>query len=298
MPNSHHPELLYWFISADETAQTEYTRQLELLRKSGTFDFVFLTQRNNANLCDFATMHPVFSAIVKQAHAQGMRVGLQLWTRERDVPLDQLQGMVAETETTFDGSGHAQFTAQSRGVRMSSTPDKKADAGHPLYAPVRSEVLRLFAFRKTGEAQYQPGSLMDVTSRARVLKQEPGSVAVAVDSPELVGATLYAMTVHYSRFPDMFAPFMTDSFTQALKTYADVGFDGAALDEFRYMTVGRTGTEPFRERFYSPRMAAVFEKETGAELERTLLEMRYDPNDEGQILVHVHSRHPRSHPLR
>ncbi len=291
MPNSHHPELLYWFISADETEQPEYTRQLELLRKSGTFDFVFLTQRNNANFYDFPTMRPVFAAIVKQAHAQGMKVGLQLWTRERDVPPDQLQGMVVETETTFDGSGHAQFTAQSRGVRMSSTPDKKTNPGHPLYAPVRSEVLRLFAFRKTGEAQYQPGSLTDVTSRARVLKQEPGSIAVAVDSPELAGATLYAMTVHYSRFPDMFAPFLTDSFVQALKTYADVGFDGAALDEFRYMTVGRTGTDPFRERFYSPRMAAVFQKETGSELERTLLEMRYAPAGEDAERVRAINRY-------
>ena len=291
MLNSHNPELLYWFISADETERSEYMRQLDLLRKSGTFDFVFLTQRNDANFYDFGKMHPVFAEIVKQAHAQGMKVGLQLWTRERDVPLDQLQGMVVETETTFDASGHAQFVAQSRGVRMSSTPDKKTDPGHPLYAPVRSEVLRIYAFRKTGDAQYLPGSLVDVTSRCHIAKQEAGSIAVTVDSPELAGATLYAMTVHYSRFPDMFSPFMTESFEEALKTYADVGFDGAALDEFRYMTVGRMGSDPFRERFYSPRMAALFKQQTGSELERSLLEMRYAPVGEDVVRVRAINRY-------
>lgn len=291
IPNSHHPELLYWFLSPDETAPAEYTQQLELLRKSGSFDFVFLTQRNNSNFYDFATMHPIFAAIVKQAHAQGMKVGLQLWTRERDVPMDQLQGLVVETETAFDSAGHAQFKASSRGVRMGATPDKKAEPGRPIYQPVRSEVLRLFAFRKTGDAQYQPHSLVDVTSSAKVISQDPGNIEVAVDAPELAGATLYAMTVHYSRFPDMFSPFMTESFDQALNAYADVGFDGAALDEFRYMTVGRMGTAAFGERFYSPRMAEFFQRSTGTELERTLLEMRYAPAGDDVVRVRAINRY-------
>lgn len=285
MPNSHNPELLYWFISQEETAPAEYTRQLDLLRSNGTFDFVFLTQRNNANFYDFAKMHPVFAAIVKQAHAQGMKVGLQLWTRDRDIPADQLQGMVTETETTFDSAGHAHFTGVSRGVRMTATPDKAAQAGHPLYQPVSSEILRLFAFRKIGDAQYQPGTLVDVTSRAHIVSVHPGSIEATIDAPELAGDTLYAMTLHYSRFPDMFAPFITDSFIQAIKAYSDIGFDGAALDEFRYMTVGRMGNDPFRERFYTPRMAQYFQKQTGSQLERCLFEMRYAPAGDDVVRV-------------
>lgn len=282
IPPSHHPELLYWFFSPDQLEREAYLHQLDVVKQAGAFNFVFLTQRGSTNFYDTAKMHPVFADLVRRAHAMGLRVGLQLWGRERDVPDDQVQGIVVESEVAVDASGHAEWEAHSRGVRMAASPGGKPP--HPLYAPVRSEVLRVFAFRKTGEASYAAGTLKDVTAQVTSSSPDPATLRLRVDSPALAGQTLYAMTVHYHRFPDLFAPFLPENFEHALEAYKDVGFDGAALDEFRYMTVGPSPDgKPFRERFYTAAMARYFTQRTGRPLERTLLEMRYVPSGDDAV---------------
>lgn len=290
MPPGRNPELLYWFLAPDELEPVEYTKQIALVKNSGAFNFLFLTGRGSTNFYDFSRMHPIFVDLVAKAHAQGLKVGLQLWGRERDVPLDQVQGMVVENEVTVDAAGKFTLEASSRGVRMS--PASKDRPAHPLYEAVRSEVLRVYAFKKLGDAEYAPGYLLDITELVKVSTPSADRVNITLTDPAIAGYTVYAMTVHYHRFPDIFAPYLSQSFTQALRAYQDVGFDGAALDEFRYMTVGKAlDGKPFRERFYSVPMAHVFQKETGKELAKNLFEMRYVPTGEDVVRVRAINRY-------
>lgn len=272
MPNVRNPELLYWFISPHEIANQAYVRDLDRVAENGTFSLAFLSQREGADFFDFATMHPIFKDLVQRAHAKGIKIGLQLWTDDKRVPDNETQGIVIEKEIPLDSDGRAELTSESRWVRTTSN---FADAPRIC---LRSELLRVYAFRKTAAGEYQPGSVIDITSSARVEATTPCSVTMRVEAtPKVSGYTAYVLTAHYHRYPDMFSPFMTNSFIEAMKAYKDVGFDGAALDEFGYMALHKQPNEQFRGRLYSPRMAAFFHKRTGMDLVRMLFDMRYAP---------------------
>jgi hypothetical protein len=278
--NSANPELLYWFINPAVLQDNTYLHEVDSIAAQGTFDFIFLTARNGANFYDTAKMQPIFKSLVTRAHSKGLKVGLQLWASTSNVPADQMQGMVSEHELTLDAQGRATWTGKLRGLRMSSPVDYLDQPGkaHPQSKPNRSELLRVYAFRKSADGTYLPGSVIDITSQTLATSHDPASVDLSIDaSAKLAGYTAYIMTLHYAEFPDLFSPFLPQAFANTLRAYKDVGFDGSALDEFRYITVGKGLKEDFRERLYTPAMAAYFEKHTGNDLARTLFDMRYAP---------------------
>lgn len=272
IPDTANPELLYWFISPTEIANHAYVRALDLIAAKGTFNLIFLTQREGADFYDYPTMHPIFKDLVARAHAKGIKVGLQLWTDDKRVPANQTQGIVVEKELTLDTTGQADTTLESKGVRLTGN---SADAPR---ACLRSELLHVYAFRKSTDGEYIPGSVIDITGKTHVTASTACSVTLHVQaSPTLAGYTAYIMTVHYHRYPDMFSRYMPDSFIEAMQAYKDIGFDGAALDEFGYMALHKASNEQFRERLYSNNMAAFYKKRTGQDLIRTLFDMRYAP---------------------
>jgi hypothetical protein len=280
MPNTANPELLYWFINPKELADQNDLHDLDQVAADGTFDFVFLTGRNGADFYDYPKMRPVFQELVARAHAKGIKVGLQLWAKGTGMAPDQMQGIVSEQEVTLDAQGRAACVGHMRGVRMSKPVEYQAEPGdaHPQTAAVRSELLRVYAFRKAGDGTFVPGSVVELTGKTTSTSPDKASVSVQIDGgAALAGYTAYVMTLHYAAFPDLFSEFLPDAFRATFAAYKDVGFDGSALDEFRYLTIGRGTKEDFRERMYTPAMAKYFEQRTGRELGRTLFDMRYAP---------------------
>jgi hypothetical protein len=280
MPNTANPELLYWFINPKEVTDENYVRDLDQVAADGTFDFVFLTARNGVDFHDTAKMHPLLQDLVTRAHAKGIKVGLQLWAKSTGMAADQLQGMVTEKELTLDAEGRASCLSHMRGVRMSKPVEYMDEPGaaHPQTAAVRSELLRVYAFRKTGDGTYVPGSVVDLTAKSTSSSPDKASVSVQVDGgAALAGYSVYVMTLHYAAFPDLFSDFLPKVFRADFEAYKDIGFDGTALDEFRYLTIGRGTKEDFRERMYTPNMARYFREHTGRDLVRTLFDMRYAP---------------------
>jgi hypothetical protein len=269
IPDKTNPELLYWFTSPNEIKDQAYVRDLDLIAANGTFNFTFLTQREGADFFNFAVMHPIFKDLVARAHAKGIKVGLQLWTDEKRVPSDQTQGIVVENELALDSTGQADTTVESKGVRLTG--------GVPRVC-LRSELLHAYAFRKPADGEYIPGSVVDITGNTQTTSSTPCSVSLHIQaSAKLAGLTAYIMTVHYHRYPDMFSKFMSDSFIEAMRAYKDIGFDGAALDEFGYMALRKAANEQFRGRFYTDNMAVFYKQRTGEDLIRTLFDMRYAP---------------------
>jgi hypothetical protein len=277
MSNANHPQILYWFITPPILQDQQYLKDLDYMADHGPFDLIFLTARSGANFYDYGKMHPIFQQLIARAHGRGIRIGLQLW-ENRDSPRDECQGIVAEGETTLNGAGYAEYTGTSRHVFYEQRPDR------PYYPPVSSELLRVFAFRKTAEGEYQPDSLRDITDHAKVTAKDKLSVSIAIDgSPDLAGYSAYVMTVHYSQYPDLFVDYLPKAFAEALQQYRDVGFDGAGIDEFRYMSVGKESNEGFRERLYTVAMANAFRRSTGGDLVRTLFDMRYAPQGNAMV---------------
>lgn len=280
MPNRANPELLYWFISPSEIKDQACVRDLDLIAANGTFNFIFLTQRQGADFYNYATMHPIFKDLVSRARAKGIKVGLQLWTDDKRVPKDQAQGIVIESELTLDERGQAECTAETRWVRLTGN---SADVPRVC---LRSELLRVYAFRKSAADEYQTGSMIDITNAAHTTVSTASTVSMNIQaSAELAGYTAYAMTVHYHRYPDMFSRFMTDQFVDAMHAYKDIGFEGAALDEFGYMALHKAANETFRGRFFTKNMAAFYKERTGRDLIRTLFDMRYSPSGDSRVRV-------------
>jgi hypothetical protein len=99
------------------------------------------------------------------------------------------------------------------------------------------------------------------------------------------GFSPHAMTAHYHRYPDMFSRYMIDPFVNAMLGYRNIGFNGAALDEFGYMALHKTQGDLFRGRFCLKVMAVFCKERIGLDLIRTLFDMRYSPH--GVPRVHV-----------
>ena len=280
MPNTANPELLYWFISPSEIKDGTYQRDLDLIAANGTFNFIFLTQREGADFYDYPTMHPIFKNLVARARAKGIKVGLQLWTDDKRVPQDQTQGIVIENELKLDVRGQADCTAETRWVRLTGN-----SADVPRLC-LRSELLRVYAFKKSADGEYIPGGVVDVTGETRKTASTANTVSLHIQaSPQLAGYTAYVMTVHYHRYPDMFSKFMTESFVDAMSAYKDIGFEGGALDEFGYMALHKAANETFRGRFYTRNMAAFYKERTSEDLIRTLFDMRYAPQGDPGVRV-------------
>lgn len=282
MPAANHPELVYWFWQSNTLAHAQYLQDVQQLAGDSPFTLAFLTERG-VDFYDYALMHDVFAQTVRAAHARHLKIGLQLWdfwslmrqddaTRKARPPLspDQSLALITEGEVTLNSAGHADYHVTSTEAR-----DRR---------PYQSEVLKVYAFRKTAAGGYEENSLHDITASARTIQADPASVTLAIDAPAtLAGDTAYVLAVHYFDYPDLFNDVMADTFRDALRHYADIPFDGTALDEFGYLMIRPWRSDPFRGRFYGRAFAGEFARRYGVSLEQTLLDMRYAPAGKPEV---------------
>lgn len=284
IPPSRHPQPAYWFWHPETLANSQYLQDVENMAKKSAFTMGIMTSRENidspgagVDFYDFERMHEPVSQTVRAAHERNLKIGLQVWefwalTRINDpvtkarpqLPIDQSLALVTEGEAVLDASGHAEYSATSTEGR-----DRQ---------PFHSEVLKVFAFRKTAEGIYAEHSLVDITDSARTIRAEGASVTVGIDAPvHLAGATAYILVAHYHDYPDLFNDVMIQTFRDALNHYSDIPLDGTGLDEFGYMMLKPKRERPFRDRFYGHAFAAEYRRRTGIALERALFDMRFAP---------------------
>ena len=185
-------------------------------------------------------------------------------TRRR-IPFDEEQTVVSSAEATLDAQGHATLAA---GSKMRFAP------------PEKSALLRVFVFRKTGEGEYDPATLEDVTRSAkavaRVVDSTTGVMDISVDlGPAYAGKTVFAMQQTWLNAMDLFSDGYFRWLHEALDEYRDVPLDGTALDEFGYTRL--LGNTPWRGLFGGKHFQAKFEASTGMKLPGTLFAMSYAP---------------------
>jgi hypothetical protein len=286
MPPGRAPELVYWFWQTNTLVNAHYLDDIRNMATNSPYTLALMTERDNLDFYDYNAMHEPFAETVREAHKQGLKIGLQLWDywtgnrlwRSQASPdyhplsIKQAAALVTEGEVVLDGSGHADYSVTCVNARRNQ--------------PFHSEVLKIFAFRTTGDGYYDPHTLVDITSAAKTVKSDGGAITITVNSPaRLAGYTAYILCAHYCDCPDLFNDVMINKFREALEHYADIPFDGTALDEFGSLMVTLHNHEPFRDRFYGHAFAEAFKKQTGLPLERALFDMRFAPEGKPEVRI-------------
>ncbi len=273
--NEHHPEIGYWFISPDLFDNDRYLEELDSIIHQCPYTLVFLTAREGANFYDSNTMHPIFKDIVEKAHQNGLKVGLQLWGNYNDQNPEASQSMIIDHELTLDELGSATYTAKAKFIRF---PDRL----------LKSNLFKVYAFKKTGEGFYDPATLKDITASCKTFLPDKATVKVTINGGQSVkGLTACIMTQEFCSQSSMWGDLEINGFTDAMQHYRDIPFDGFALDEYGNKFVERIFDQdtpnPFRGRWYSTDMAKDFRVITGNSLEKTLFEGRYAPQGKPEI---------------
>lgn len=288
--NTNNPQILYWFITEGSLKNKQYLKDIDYIARQTPFDMVVLTQRETISFYDYRIMRPVFEELVKRGHELGIKVVLQLWPKNFDSPEDKSQGIVVEKEIPIESNTQITYLAKSKNVRYSedvmfeSPNNESFYAPHPLFASpaLSSHLLSAHLFKKTGEGEYKSGTLLPLPNQWIKLENEgKETVKVIIDIPEKYkDYTLYINTVHYHQYGDLFSDYFPNLFADTFRQYKHIPFDGAALDEFKYMPISKLNhDEVFRERMYSQSMAKFFLDRYDVKLEDILFNMRYAPND-------------------
>lgn len=292
MPPAQIPQIVYWFWESNTVANAQYLNDVQSMATNSPYTMAIMTTRENLNppgtcpdFYDYKKMHDILAQTVSEAHKDNLKIGMQVWefwalTRANDkirkehpvLPVSQALAIVTEGEVVLDAGGHADYSVTSTEGR-----DRQ---------PFHSEVLKVFAFHKTGDGYYDKNSLRDITALAKTVKSEGSNVDLSIDAPaNLAGDTAYVMVAHYYDYPDLFNDVMADTFHDLLERYADIPLDGTALDEFGYMMLKPKRTQPFRGRFYGQAFAAEYQKQTGVPLTQALFDMRYAPEGKPEVRI-------------
>jgi hypothetical protein len=302
--NANFPELVYWFVTPETFAPGQVQRDIQHIATDTHFTFSFLTERNGVNFLDNARPYnfvppscpqwppwcvsysgsskspALITEIVRNAHAAGLKIGVAFdWLvidTQHVIPLDDDQTVVSSAEATLDAQGRAMLTT---GSKMRFAP------------PMESALLRVYVFRKTAEGEYDPGTLEDVTAKAkpvaRVSDPTTGLMDISLDlGPRYAGKGVFAMQQTWLNAMDLFSDDYVRWMHESLSEYKDVPLDGTALDEFGFTRLLGSNTKtPWRGLFGGKAFQEHFEAATDMKLPETLFAMRYCPSGHPEVRI-------------
>ena len=269
--NVNHPQVAYWFFAANMVPEATYKAKIDSFAKYSKYTLIFLTARDGCDFHDTKTMHPIFEKLVAYAHAKGLKIGLQIWKDSKGTLIENTDRLIQDGELILNEKGKGDYWVNAKGARDTNTV-------------IKSELYKIYAFKKTGEGFYDPASLKDITKYA-TSNPDVHHVSVSINAPEVKGYTAFIMTQHYysscSNFSDQAYQLTLNDF----KAYGDIPFDGIGLDEYKNMLIARQpilekAKDVFRSRLYSLGMAKAMKAATGMDMDQVLLNMRYVPTGE------------------
>ena len=269
--NSNHPQVAYWFFAANMLPEERYKAKIDSFVKYSKYTLVFITERDGCNFHDIQTMHPVFAKLVAYAHQRGLKIGLQIWKNNKGTRIENTDRLIQDGELLLDDNGKANYFVRAKGSRDTNSV-------------IKSELMKVYAFKKTGDGFYDRATLKDITQSAMAISGIK-DVQVSINAgPAFKGYTVSIVTQHYynscSNFSDQAYSLMLDDF----KAYGDIPFDAIGLDEYKNMTISRQpilemAHDTFRSRLYSLGMAKQMKINTGMDMDKVLFDMRYAPAD-------------------
>lgn len=272
--NTNHPQVAYWFMSENMMEENVWKAKIDSLAAFSKYTFIFLTDRG-VEFYNIKKMHPLFTKLVAYAHSKGLQIGLQLWKSDIGVSIENTDRLIQEKELLLDEKGSAKFTAKAKGARE-------------MHVLLKSDLFKVYAFKKMADGFYDPATLKDITpfSKAVNVKNQLNVEVTAGD--KLKGYTAYILTQHYYNSCSNFSDQAKSILLNAFKSYADIPFDGIGLDEYKGLKIARQKVleeehDVFRERLYSIGMAKKVKSLTGNDLNRLLFDMRFAPQGKPQL---------------
>jgi hypothetical protein len=141
--------------------------------------------------------------------------------------------------------------------------DHYSNGAIPSYDPIRSELLRVYAYTTTPEG-IDPRSLTDITASCAVTTSASDSVTVRLP-PAPGGRTHAGVLVAFTLFyPDVFAPHLMEFQRGIIRQYAGLPLAGACKDEWGFPAYFPRFTEEHTVDFwYSPHRAKAHAAQTG-----------------------------------
>ena len=290
------PTIMYWDFKSTSLMGKRYLQDLDFLKENTACDMVIISPRAGIHIGDYRQCHDAVAEMTEKAHHLGLKFGLHLPTGDGhyNAPvnaasfpeLDQsfifslnskqdAEGLIHEYELVADENGYAFCQHQAKWARQKL---------RPWYC----ELLRVLAFDKTADGFYDPDSLEDVTSSARIVDYRPASLTLEIEAgKENAGKTLFVMIAHYHNYYAVSSDSSLQRLKRIMDVYADVPLDAICMDEFGYMLLNTAGIkngteEPFRSHFYTHDLAKYYQEELGKDLLTEFFHIRYAPkNDEG-----------------
>ncbi|MBQ0031453.1 MAG: hypothetical protein KBT68_01485 [bacterium] len=285
------PVPMVWQFNAETLKRKQYLKDIDFIEANTLVDLLAVAPVDHVNPEDPDQFHDAFKEMVEYARAKGIRVVLRQQPNMKgffNASVDggdagtyviedqsEAQGIAYESEATLDAEGFASVT-------------ETAKWGRNKIRPLRNELLAVYAFEKVGEGFHAPGSVVDVTSRARVVSRTSSMQTIEIDGgAALAGKSVYVLTAQYFNSVDQFGGAMARYQAKIMDSLADVPLAGLYLDETGYMLLNTSGVgagkaPPWRGRFYSAAQADWWRTNRKVDLKRLLFEMRYAPQgDEG-----------------
>jgi hypothetical protein len=275
--NVNHPEVAYWFFASNMLPEARWKGKIDSFARYSKYTLIFLTERDGCNFYDIKTMHPIFKKLVAYAHQKGLKIGLQIWKRDFGTRVENTDRLIQEGEVVLNENGHGNYEVTAKGARNMS-------------GLIKSELFKVYAFKKTSDGFYDPSTLKDITNLAKADTSKT-EVKVSINAGnKLKGYTAYILSQHYYNYCSNFSEQAKSVILNAFKAYADIPFDGIGLDEYKNLLIARQPVlksthDAFRERLYSIAMAKRMKAATGMDLSRVLFGMRYAP--EGKPAVRI-----------
>jgi hypothetical protein len=151
--NINHPSVAYWFFAANMMSEDRYKSKIDSFARFSKYSLIFLTARDGVDFYDFKTMHPVFQKLVAYAHQKGLKIGLQIWKNDANTKIENTDRLIQEGELVLDENGKAEYKTEAKHAR-------------DMENLIKSELYKIYAFKKTADGIYDASSLKEISNLA------------------------------------------------------------------------------------------------------------------------------------
>lgn len=294
------PNALLWYFDSDALRKKKYIKDLDFIKEHTECNYVMLRCEKGVQFENLKQCRPIVKEIVEHAHKIGLKVMLHISpspgflnvgvTNAPGTPpeVDQAQvfhvsdpkrtdAITQDYEMTADENGFVEFT-------------HKAKWSRPKLAPLFSEILKVYAFEKTGEGFYKQDTLVDITDCINITNSRTNEMEIEIYAgKENSGKTIFAIVAQYYNYAEAGEP-QWQRHKFILDSYADIPIDGFGLDEFgmsflNSADISRGKEEPFRGRRYSVGMNQYYQEELDMDLKKLLFDMRYAPEAQEAVRI-------------
>lgn len=287
------PNPMLWIFEAYDLKNKNYLKDLDFIKENTAVNHITVSVRNGVQLQNIRQCHGVMKELVAYAHTLGLKVSLHLtdskgfynaiFSTGNVPPVDQVEvfpipdpekaaAIANDIELVADENGFAQYTYT-------------AQWGRSKIMPIYSEILKVYAFEKTQDGFYRPGTLCDVTDALLITDSRTAKTSFELHlGKENANKNIFVLLAQYYNYPSMADAW--ESLKKLIDAYADIPLDGITMDEYGYLPLNtepiKKGMEPpFRGRHYSKGMDRYYREALHTDLHRLLFDMRYAPeNDE------------------